>query len=106
MHTPLSAQRDTYARRGSRAVLSRIRRPIFAAFSLVLLAACSALPTPVVLDEPSFNGMSALVPAVTPARPLHILAVHGMGTTAPDQFEGFILALANRLHLVQVLGPA
>jgi hypothetical protein len=25
-----------------------------------------------------------------------------MGTTTPDQFEGFILALANRLHLVQI----
>ncbi|MBV8795000.1 MAG: hypothetical protein JO136_08680 [Hyphomicrobiales bacterium] len=49
--------------------------------------------------------MNALVEGRPPPRPLHILAVHGMGTTAPDQFETFILALANRLHLVQVLGP-
>jgi hypothetical protein len=106
MSTAFSAERDPYARRGARAgALSRTPLPILAAFSLFLLAACSALPTPVVLDEKSFNGMNALVEGGAPPRPLHILAVHGMGTTAPDQFEVFILALANRLHLVQVLGP-
>jgi len=81
-------------------------RPILATLLIFLLAACSALPTPVVLDQDSFDGMSALVDNSPPARPLHILMVHGIGTTTPDQFESFIAALANRLRLVQILPPS
>ena len=51
--------------------------------------------------------MSALVPAVTPQRPLKVLIIHGMGTPAPYQFEGFIQSLAQRFKLVQVQrGPS
>jgi hypothetical protein len=84
-------------RRGSLLTL----RPILATLSILLLAACSALPTPV-LDQASFNGMSALAPAATPSRPLHVLIIHGIGTPAPYQFEGFIQSLAQRFSLVQV----
>ncbi len=80
---------------------------ILTLLSLCLLAACSALPTPAVLDQNSFDGMSALVSSNNaPARPLHIFMIHGIGTTTPDQFEGFIAAFANRLHLVQILPPS
>ena len=72
-----------------------------AALSLPLLAACSALPTPVVLRPVSFLGMNALVSDEAPDRPLHVLIVHGMGTPAPYQFEGFIKALADRFGLAQ-----
>jgi hypothetical protein len=81
-------------------------RAILAAFSLFLLGGCSALPTPVVLDQDTFDGMSALVGDKPPLRPLHIFMVHGIGTTTPDQFEAFIAALANRLRLVQILSPS
>jgi hypothetical protein len=104
MGTASSDRRKPSARRGYRPAVSWMLQPT-SAFSLFLLAACSALPTPVGLDETSFDGMNALVEGGAPPRPLHILAVHGMGTKTPDQFEGFILALANRLRLVQVLGP-
>jgi hypothetical protein len=77
-----------------------------AALSLPLLAACSALPTPVVLDTGSFLGMNALVSDEAPDRPLHVLIVHGMGTPAPYYFEGFIKALADRFGLVQTRLPA
>ncbi len=88
-------------------IYSRMRFPrTTALLSLFLLAACSALPTPVVLDQGTFDGMSALVGDKPPARPLHILMVHGIGTTTPDQFESFIAALANRLRLVQILSPS
>ncbi len=50
---------------------------MLAAFSLFLLTACSALPTPVLVqesvkDQEFFKGMSALVPAATPERPLQV----------------------------------
>ncbi len=83
---------------------------MLAAFSLFLLAACSALPTPVLEQESvkgqeSFKGMSAL--AATPERPLQVLIIHGIGTPAPYQFEGFIQSLAQRFRLVQVpRGPS
>ena len=48
----------------------------------------------------SFKGMSAL--AATPERPLQVLIIHGIGTPAPYQFEGFIQSLAQRFRLVQV----
>lgn len=78
---------------------------MLAAFSPFLLAACSAPP---VLEQESLNGqasfkgMSALVPAATPERPLQVLIIHGIGTPAPYQFEGFIQSLAQRFRLVQV----
>jgi hypothetical protein len=87
-------------RRGQCAGPSLILRPILAVSAIFLLTACSALPTPV-LDQASFQGMSALVPAATPARPLHVLILHGMGTPAPYEFEGFIQSFAERLRLVQ-----
>ena len=73
-----------------------------AVLSLSLLTACSALPTSVVLDETSFKGMSALLSSEVPRRPLHVLIVHGMGTPAPYEFEGFIRSLADRFGLVQI----
>ena len=87
-------------KRGHRVWLSLILRPILAVSAIFLLTACSALPTPV-LDQESFQGMSALVPAATPARPLHVLILHGMGTPAPYEFEGFIQSFAERLKLIQ-----
>jgi len=78
----------------------------FAALSVPLVAACSALPTPVFLDNDSFLGMNALVSDEAPGRPLHVLIIHGMGTPAPYQFEGFIKALADRFGLVQTRLPA
>jgi hypothetical protein len=87
-------------RRGHCGGLSLILRPILAVSAILLLTACTALPTPV-LDQESFQGMSALVPAATPARPLHVLILHGMGTPAPYEFEGFIQSFAERLRLVQ-----
>ena len=41
------------------------------------------------LDQASFQGMSALASAATEERPLEVLIIHGMGTPAPYQFEGF-----------------
>jgi len=77
-------------------------RQTLAALPFFLLAACSALPTPVLLDTDSFLGMNALVNNNgAPRRPLHVLIVHGMGTPAPYQFEGFIKSLADRFGLVQ-----
>jgi len=46
--------------------------------------------------------MSALAPAATAQRPLHVLIIHGIGTPAPYQFEGFIQSLAGRFRLVQI----
>ena len=74
--------------------------------ALSLLAACSALPTPVAFDEASFKGMNALVGSEAAARPLHVLIIHGMGTPAPYEFEGFIGSLADRFGLVQKPPPA
>jgi hypothetical protein len=76
--------------------------PTVAIASLLLLAGCAALPTPVVLngDVPSFAGMSALVEEA-PGRPLHVLLVHGMGTPQPYGFDAFIGALAGRFGYVQ-----
>ena len=76
--------------------------PTVAIVSLLLLAGCAALPTPVVLqgDAPSFDGMSALVEGA-PGRPLHVLLVHGMGTPQPYGFDAFIGALAGRFGYVQ-----
>jgi hypothetical protein len=79
--------------------------PILAAMALFLLPACSSLPTSIVPEGASFYGMNALVTNGIPARPLHILAVHGMGTTTPEQFESFIGSLANRLRLVEISKP-
>jgi hypothetical protein len=77
-----------------------------AAFSLFLLTACSTLQAPE-LDQASFQGMSALASAATEQQPLEVLIIHGIGTPAPYQFEGFIQSIAQRLHLVQVpLGPS
>jgi hypothetical protein len=101
MSTASSQGCEHRARRGNGPLVFSVLQPVLAAFSIFLLAACSALPTPV-LDQPSFTGMSALAPAVTPARPLHVLIIHGIGTPAPYQFEGFIQSLAQRFSLVQV----
>jgi hypothetical protein len=104
MSTAQSERRMRCATRDSGRWLIMSIRPILAALSILLLAACSALPTPAVpdYDSNSFDGMSALVGNNPPARPLHIFMVHGIGTTTPDQFEGFIAALAHRLRLVQI----
>ena len=103
MSTTLSERREHIVARGGLHRLFLIVRLVLTALSLSLLPACSALPTPVVRgDQDSFKGMSALVSNETPARPLHVLIVHGMGTTSSNQFDGFILALANRLRLVQI----
>lgn len=99
------ARREHDVARGGLPLLFLMLRPILAAVALSLLPACSTLPTSIVPERASFDGMNALVSNGIPARPLHILAVHGMGTTTPDQFEGFILALANRLRLVQISQP-
>jgi hypothetical protein len=79
---------------------------LLAALSLFLLSACSVSPTPVVLDKDSFLGMNALVTNEAPRRPLHVLIVHGIGTPAPYQFEGFIKSLADRFGFVQIPPPA
>jgi hypothetical protein len=72
-----------------------------------MLSACAALPTPVLLDEDGFEGMTALVnDPSAPDRPLHVLIVHGMGTPAPYNFEGFIKSLADRFRLAQIAPPA
>jgi hypothetical protein len=105
MSNSFSGRRERDAPRGGLHRFFLIVRLTLAAFSLSLLPACSTLPTSIVPEHASFDGMNALVSNGIPARPLHILAVHGMGTTTPDQFEGFILALANRLRLVQILQP-
>jgi hypothetical protein len=73
--------------------------------SLPLLAACSALTAPVVLDygaNHSVEGISALLRAEVPSQPLHVLIVHGMGTPQLYTFESFIQSLADRFGLVQV----
>jgi len=100
-----TAQAKVFAGKGSagpkmRGLLGLLRWH-FLAFSLALLAGCAALPTPVVLNEKSFAGMSALVEEA-PGRPLHVLIVHGMGTPTPNGFDAFILSLASRFKLVQV----
>ena len=107
MHAALSERRRHRARSdGRRSRLSLILRPIVAAFSLFLLTACSTLQAPV-LDQASFQGMSALASAATEQRPLEVLIIHGIGTPAPYQFEGFIQSIAQRLRLVQVTtGPS
>jgi hypothetical protein len=106
MHTALSAKRDHYARRGGRLWRFPLLRLILAALSFFLLTACSTLESPV-LDQASFQGMSALASAATEKRPLEVLIIHGIGTPAPYQFEGFIQSIAQRLHLVQVpFGPS
>ena len=77
-----------------------------ATLSFFALTGCAALPTPVVLDTDSFQGMTALVGDDASApKPLHVLVVHGMGTPAPYQFEGFIKSLADRFALVQIPPP-
>jgi hypothetical protein len=51
--------------------------------------------------------MSALASAATEEQPLEVLIIHGIGTPAPYQFEGFIQSIAQRLRLVQVpYGPS
>ncbi len=106
MHMGLCAGRWHCARGGCRPRPSLIWRPILAALSLSLLTACGTLQAPE-LDQPSFQGMSALVSAATEEQPLEVLIIHGIGTPAPYQFEGFIQSLAQRLHLVQVpYGPS
>ncbi len=77
-------------------------RKIFGPPFLFLLAGCAAVPTPVVYDQPSFAGMSALVSEEAPGRPLHVLLVHGMGTPTPNGFDPFIASLAGRFGLVQI----
>jgi hypothetical protein len=105
MNTDLSAERDLSSR-GSHARLSLIWRPVLAAISLLLLTACSTLQPPE-LDQASFQGMSALASAATEERPLEVLIIHGIGTPAPYQFEGFIQSIAQRLRLAQVpSGPS
>jgi hypothetical protein len=76
--------------------------PILAAFSLFLLSACSTLQAPELDNQASFQGMSALASAATEKQPLEVLIIHGIGTPAPYQFEGFIQSLAQRLRLAQV----
>jgi hypothetical protein len=71
-----------------------------AAFSLLFFTACSTLQAPD-LDQASFQGMSALASTATQERPLQVLIIHGIGTPAPYQFEGFIQSFAERLRLVQ-----
>jgi len=91
------------ANMGGRAAMKRLWNILLL---LPLLAACSALPTPVVVGKTNtFLGMSALV-AAEPSRPLHVLIVHGIGTPAPYQFEDFIASLAGRFGLAQVPPPA
>jgi hypothetical protein len=73
---------------------------------MFLLTACSTLQAPE-FDQPSFQGMSALASGATEERPLQVLIIHGIGTPAPYQFEGFIQSIAQRLRLVQVpFGPS
>ena len=80
---------------------------VLAALSLFILTGCAALPTPVLLDDDGFQGMTALVnDPSAPHGPLHVLVVHGMGTPAPYQFEGFIKSLADRFRLAQIPPPA
>jgi hypothetical protein len=98
-------ERNDHAARVGRSRFSLISRPILAVVSLFLLGACSALPTSIVPEGASFDGMNALVTNGLPPRPLRILTVHGMGTTDPGQFEGFIASLASRLRLVQISPP-
>ena len=81
---------------------SRILPSILAAFSLFLLSACSTLQAPELDNEAPFQGMSALASAATEKQPLEVLIIHGIGTPAPYQFEGFIQSLAQRLRLAQV----
>lgn len=91
---------------GSNPITSRkaAAQPIsmLAATSLSLVAGCAALPTPVVLNKPSFEGMSALVGKEAAGRPLHVLLVHGMGTPTPNGFDPFIASLSGRFGLVQI----
>jgi hypothetical protein len=95
------ARRWHCAQRGHHPRPSLILPPILAAFSLLLLTACSTLQAPD-LDQASFRGMSALASAATEERPLEVLIIHGIGTPALYQFEGFIQSIAQRLRLVQV----
>jgi hypothetical protein len=94
--------------RRTRAVVTgrRRKRPLLSfssvAACVTLVAGCAALPTPVVLNEPSFRGMNALVAEEPPGRPLHVLLVHGMGTPQPNGFDAFIASLAGRFGLVQI----
>lgn len=80
-----------------------------------LSTACLAygcVSTPIVLpsDNDTFSGMNALFedsrqPLEPESRRLRILIIHGMGTTSPDNFNGFISSLANRLRLHQIAPP-
>ena len=105
MSNTASGRREHEAARGGLHRLFLMLRRILAAVALSLLPACSTLPTSIVPESATFDGMNALVAGGLPPRPLHVFAVHGMGTTTPDQFEGFIGALANRLRLVQISQP-
>ena len=84
----------------------KLSRNLLLILFVTLLTACSALPNAVTFDNESFRGMSALVGPETSGRPLHVLLVHGIGTPAPYQFEGFIASLAGRFGVVQVPPPA
>jgi hypothetical protein len=72
-----------------------------------LTSGCVSTPIVVPAANNTFSGMNALLndflPPARPEKPrLRVLIIHGMGTTAPDQFNSFISSLATRLQLHQI----
>jgi hypothetical protein len=89
---------------------TRITGALAALLTTFLASGC--VSTPVVLPSynNTFSGMNALFEdSLQPVRPeprrLRILMIHGMGTTSPDSFNGFISSLASRLQLHQIAPP-
>jgi hypothetical protein len=89
-----------YKRRGGFCLTGR--HGLLVILTLFLTTACTSLPIVIPAAEDSFLGIDALLEDANGPRPLHVFIIHGMGTEAPNQFDGFILGLANRLRLVQI----
>jgi len=100
---------NLYAR--LRRMKARLRFSMMAVSAGALLTtACSTLPIVIPASENSFHGIYGLLgqsslrerPPQASAK-VRIMIIHGMGTSAPDAFDPFILALAGRLRLVQIV---
>jgi hypothetical protein len=94
----------------SRRITTQTPIPPVTLFLVALFAAaCTSLPIVVPDSQNSFAGISGLLSksrvglnASSASPAVRVLIIHGMGTPQPNQFDPFILSLANRLRLVQV----
>jgi hypothetical protein len=85
----------------------RAVRRLLCGLAALLVSACASTPEVIPADANAFKGLATFLPnalqdAATPARPLRVLLIHGMGTATANDFDPFILALAGRLGLTQI----